>query len=177
MNTFATIDDLSGEILTPLVRYYSIRLEDENGEAGEYNEFEKFVSKHQHLEAIQEEWNDLLAWLTIRLGERHAAKDKYFRHEGTAQALPPSANFLEIDYRQNLRLYCLRLSDHVVVLFNGGIKTKGVATAQECAVVRPHFRRANQLAKAIDKAIKSGDISLSDDLKKLVFHPDFELEL
>lgn len=177
MNTFATLEDLSGELATRFVRYYSVRFKDAHDDLEEYSEFEKFVVSHQNEADVQEELNDLLGWLTDRLGERHGAKDKYFRHEGTAQALPPEARFLEMEYEKNLRLYCLRLSDHVVVLFNGGIKTKGAATAQECQIVRPHFYRANQLAKAIDAAIRNGDVRVSADLKKLEYNPDFELEL
>lgn len=151
------------EFVTDKVTYYSVRFVDK-----EVTEFEAFVQKHAHQADIQDEWADMMIWMQERLGQRSGAKKHFFRHEGKADGLPPSAQHLDIHYDKNLRLYCLRISDHVVVLFNGGIKT--TQKAQDCPTVKSHFSNAQYLAATITKAMSGRDreIALSMD--------DFELE-
>lgn len=155
-----------------MVRYFTVLIE---GEESKGNLLEQFILKHRGDDSISEEFNDLLAWIKIRMGSIDGAQTRFFRHEKQAMALPPPSRFLEIAYESNLRLYCLRLSDHVVILFNGGIKSD-VQTAQECPVVRPHFELAQRLAKAIDKALTEKRIKLVGDGTDLLIERDFELE-
>lgn len=154
------------------MRYYSILFENVK-----ITEFGRFVLEHRDQSDISEEYNDLMAWIKIRLGTQKGARKEFFRHEGAADALPPPVHWLDVDYQVNLRLYCYRISDHVVFLFNGGIKTKGSRTVQECKVIKPHFDSANKIARAIDRAFQSKDIYLSEDQKELIIRPDFELEI
>ena len=71
----------------------------------------------------------------------------------------------------NLRLYCHRLNESVVILFSGSLKT--AETPQQCPNVKPHFELANKLTLPIDNALKereivwinnSTDIDYSDEL-------------
>ena len=55
----------------------------------------------------------------------------------------------------------MRVSDNVVFLFNGDIKTAN--KAQDCDNVRPHFRQANKLSALIDKAFFDREIQWNDD--------------
>lgn len=170
MNIFAKLEeleDLSGRKVT----YYTVCFEDER-----YNELEDFIVRHQANDAIQDEFADLLGWIK-QIGNRIGAQPKHFRHEGKASALPPNAYLLEIDYTENLRLYCLRISEGLVVLFNGGIKTKAARTADECPVVRPYFKKAQRLTQAIDNCIKQGEIYPDLENRKLIFEPDFTIEI
>jgi hypothetical protein len=48
------------------------------------------------------------------------------------------------------------MSRGAVILFNGGEKTKGIKSAQDCPVVGPHFVLANQLSDAIWDAYDQG---------------------
>ena len=169
MNTFALLIEIKSY---RLVKYYTVRFEDEQN-----NEFAKFVAIHKRDTNIATEFNDIMAWIRDYLGCRYGALEKYFRHEKKAQALPPSARFLEITYEANLRLYCYRISDHVVILFNGGVKTKTIDNAHDCPVVGTHFDMANLLCAALDKAFISKEIQLNDDLTELIFEPDFRLEI
>lgn len=168
MNTFV-IEKLD-ELVTSKVTWYSVRFVDK-----EITEFESFVLKHAQDIRIKDEWADLMLWITERLGRRSGAQKRFFRHEGKADALPPSAQYLDIDYERNIRLYCLRISDHVVVLFNGGIKT--AQKAQDCPTVKPHFNNAQRLAAAITKAMSGRDreITLSKDEYELDYdtHTEF----
>ncbi len=172
VNIFATIHiAISFEKVT----YYTIKYEDQI-----HTEFEKFVLNHQSNDEIKQEFNDLLA-LIRRLGVEQGAKPKYFsRHERKTEALPPDwkqlskqDRRLHVKYQHNLRLYCMRITDEIVFLFNGGVKTLGPITAEECAVVRRHFRNANKLAQTIEEAIKNKEIELNG--LELVFDQDYEL--
>ncbi len=172
MNIFATIVGLEDELKTPLVRYYTVAL-DEDGE--QTNLLAAFILKHRGNEDISEEYNDLLAWIVERMGGMHGAKPKFFRFEGKADALPPPSHFLDVEYEHNLRLYCMRLSDHVVILFNGGVKTAD--KAQKCPVVAPHFHMAQKLCKAIQEAIKNKEIALMNEETELSIPEGFEMIL
>ena len=166
MNIFATLEELE-DLSGAKVTYYTVRFE-----GRKHNELEDFILRHHQNPTIRDEFNDLLGWMQ-QIGNRTGARLMYFRHEGNAYALPPKAYLLEIDYTENLRLYCLRLSDDLVVLFNGGIKT--TRTPDECPNVRKYFREARQLTYAIDVKIREGEIAV--DYKKLIFALDFELEI
>ncbi len=177
MNTFATIEVAQR---FNLVTYYTIRLEVNEKKENE-NEFEKWILKHSRDESIKDEYQDVMALLE-RMGQELSAKLRYFRHEGRAEALPP--NWKEINrkekeahitYSKNLRLYCIRISESVVILFNGGIKSDGAKTAQECPNVRKYFCQANSFAKAIDKALSNREIQV--DTGDLIFDPDFEIPI
>lgn len=152
------------------VRYYSVLIE-----GNKYTEFEKFIIHHRHDPKIKEEFNDLLQWIKDSIGTRFGALSKYFRHEGAADGLPPQAKYLQIDYEENLRLYCYRITDHIVILFNGGIKTKGIEKSQDCEIVKQHFTLANKLTNAINEEFKSKELVISEDQRELIFEKTFEI--
>ena len=171
MNIFATIEQA---ITFSKVTYYTVKFENEK-----YSEFEKFILKHQSNESIHNEYQDLLS-LIERLGKEIGAKPRYFRPERNAQAFPPNWNELtkqerklHVTYQHNLRLYCMRINDEIVFLFNGGIKTSGHISAQQCKNVRQFFNMANQLAEGIENAIKNREIIPSE--MTLGVDNDFEL--
>lgn len=174
MNIFATIEEA---IQYKKVTYYTVKFENQD-----YSEFEKFILKHQRDATVHNEYHDLLS-LIQRLGEELGAKQHYFsRKEKKAEALPPDwkslstrERKLHVTYQHNLRLYCMRISDEIVFLFNGGVKTPGPITAQQCKNVRQFFRMANELAEVIERAIIEKDIIPSG--LTLEFEDDFELEI
>lgn len=119
MNNFATI--LEAQAFKK-VTYYTIKIEGEN-----HSEFEKFIINHQEKKEIRDEFQDIIA-LIKRLGDKEGALSHYFsRKEKKAEALPPKRtglNYkerkLHITYVHNLRLYCMRITNEIVFLFNGG---------------------------------------------------------
>lgn len=107
------------------------------------------------------------------IGGKYGARDVFFRHEGQAQALPPRPGLREITIIPNfpLRLYCLKLSNSCVVLFNGGEKTS--ATSQE-GKTSMAFYEANNLANKILKAFQDKTIKLSTNQKSIIDYYDSE---
>lgn len=178
VNKFAALElleELSGDIVT----YYSICYVsefDEDETEDKISLFEDFLIRHEDNSEIEDEFNDLITWLDNIAYEYGANKD-YFRPEKAAEALPPPAVFLDIQYKYNLRLYCMRINDNIVILFNGGVKSADVATAQECPVVKPYFEEANRLAIKIEELLINRTIKFSANQTQLIFDQDLEIIL
>lgn len=162
-----------------IVTYYTVTINDEDAL------FKQFVTKHTVTN--KEKLNHIMEWVKV-IGTKTGAHDQYFRNESATadtRALPPIGvtrppMFVEIDdegmeqpTKNNLRLYCMRLNKHVVILFSGAIKT--AEKAQECKQVRTHFYLANRLTKLIDEAFKAKDIQWNTEGTDIVFAEDFTL--
>ena len=119
------------------VSLYSPRFEGE-----EYTEFEKFLLtyKDQYAKDIQ------ILVRRIDIIKKMGAEDRFFRYEGSMRdrvmALPSHLD------TSNLRLYCLNISQKILILGNGGVKT--TQTYQEDATLH----RAVQNLQKIDIKIK-----------------------
>ncbi len=160
MNYFVTLENF---LDLDKVRFYTVRLEDQYGDPiKEQSETQEFMDTYRNDLSVKEEF-DIIINIMDLMGRRGADKD-LFRHEGRAGALPPDRSKLRklglnlSDEFQALRLYAMRLSDCVVVLFNGGIKT--AVKAQDCPNVRHHFSTANLIAQAIDSAIRNQETNI-----------------
>src|SRR5688500_17022902 len=85
-----------------------------------------------------------------QIGEEYGAEDQFFKRERYAERLPPpNYRFIDSDGETDfgLRLYCLKLSESVVILLNGDRKT--AQKIQDCPNCYPHFLFANKLSDAI----------------------------
>lgn len=122
------------------VTYYTFLKENDS-----YTEADKFFNKCLTNDKISEQTDELVEWIRL-IGEKYGAKKRYFRFENEAGALPPK--FVE---NNQLRLYIYRVSEGIVILANGGIKTK--RTAQECPNVKGHFRFADKMSKQLNALI------------------------
>ncbi len=173
MNTFVTIT-IDQRFIYEKVSYYSVTYEDDpiTSEGEKLSEADKFFER---LEQEADE-DDILNFIAILedIGNFRGAKERYFRPENNFNALPPKRQSLsEFELEDNWRLYCLRLSDSVVILFNGGLKT--TYKAQDCPNVAPFFRQASTLTRKIDELIQEGAIKIEH--KKLDFDTDLEIML
>jgi hypothetical protein len=147
------------------VTFYTVRFE-RDLKKDEMSETDKFLNQFMDDPVYKHELNKILEFLRD-LGEVDSAREWWFRHERNAQALPPNKrnrkrhksfdSFPSNEYK--LRLYCLRLSDSVVILFNGGLKTH--YDPEKCPNVAPHFRNAQTFAKKINQKLKDKDFLLS----------------
>jgi len=167
VNIFATLVELY-ELNGSLVRYYSVHLE---GQAE--SEFEDFLLRHEERRDLRVQMDELVAWLGM-LADAYGARAHFFRHKNKAQALPPKRRLNHLEFN-NLRLYCSRINDNIVILFNGGEKT--ARTDQESPYIKRYFNHANRLAEALDQCLRNKEIRLSSDEKRLLFDPQFEMIL
>lgn len=117
-------------------------------------ETDSFISKYKDHPKYGSYLTELLTLLYDIIAEEGAKIHFFKRPEGTSTALPPRGKLYEFKLNFKdfpLRLYCLRLSDGLVVLFNGGHKTTGLA--HDSKAVSMKLNEANTFAKAINNAI------------------------
>lgn len=167
MPRFAQIERLE-ELSGNGVDLFSIRYEDED-EAETL--FERFVLKHQQDASIEEEFAELMTWLERM--KRNGAKAHLFRPERKAEALPPKPHFRDTSFNKELRLYCMRISDRAVVLFDGDVKT--AQRAKDCPNVRPHFQEANRLSEKLEEMLKERVIKLDEEDRLELHETSFEV--
>lgn len=155
MNTFITIEPIQEY---ECVKFYSAKADNESSENDSlYNEFEKFLIKFRkdEDEGLKEEFEIILR-IIQKIGESYARLE-FFRQENSAFALPSNygakIETIEIKAHSKLRLYCVIVSDEIVVLCNGGWKT--TKQTQDCPNVSAHFRFAEKLADYFNKNRRS----------------------
>lgn len=146
------------ELCSKTVQFWSVKLGNEH-----LTEFEKFddlaseYSNPQHITEIRIIYN-ILEEMKVR-----GARRFYFKHEGSASALPIVSQGMRNSNTEDfgMRLYCIHVSESLVVLLNGGVKTK--LQPEECANVKEHFKRAKKIATKLLWAIHEGYIEISDE--------------
>jgi hypothetical protein len=144
----------------PKVTFYSIQYEEETK-----SETEKFFERFERDENRQDQIRAFILTL-LRMGNETGATTFYFdRHEGFIDALPSKKgtqleNAVDRTYAFDLRLFWLRLSPTVVVLFNGGIKSSD--KMQDSPDLFPaKYRAAVKAAQALnEQIIKGGDFEI-----------------
>ena len=160
MNTFARIElFLAREEGTAC--FYTVRLSHDGEDWYELTETDDFINAFQ--DEDEPHFFELLQLLEIiRL---RGAKQRYFRHEGPAHALPQGNIQLQekiiVNRGNHIRLYCIRLSERIVLLMNGDLKT--ARDPLECPNVKRHFQLARQLARQFDEAHRHGDLIITED--------------
>lgn len=153
--------------------FYSVRWE--NQKVSETDKFfQKFQNDITHKIALQK----LVAFLEVVMEEK-GALEAFFRPENNAQALPPQGKHLvkeiTIDFVNfPLRLYCLRISDSLIVLFNGSEKTSNTAQGGKTSMV---FAEANAFAKRILEALYQKDIYIENKRKFVLYNGTDEIYL
>lgn len=173
MNIFAHLIRL-GEFQFRKVKYYSIQIE-----GSEVNEFYDFLNRMEDIESFEEDLSNMMVWIE-EIGEKHGAQQTFFRNESETadvRALPPPRNQMRLRKIEvnEMRLYCMVLNEHVVILFNGGIKTTD--KAQQCPNVGPYFKQANRFTLQLDQLLKDGEINWNSDFTDIEFDKNLEIEL
>lgn len=138
------------------VTFYSPKVE-----GAAMSEMEKFLHRMEQRAEMVQPLQELLELILGTIGNQYGADEAFFnRFENKVTALPPKGYIklseLKIDYRGfPLRLYCLRLSEEIVILFDGGIKTAQTAQASEISM---KFFEANEFGGRIQDALHAGMI-------------------
>lgn len=176
MNNFVVIEKLE-DFTYKKVKFYSVRFTD-----NDVNEFFDFLNRMEDISGIEEDLSNLLSWID-EIGDNYGAiKNRYFRHEGIysdTSALPPARKVMQTHKLtvNDLRLYCLVANEHVVFLFNGGIKSKGIVDAKDCPNIGKYIKIANNLTKLINELFSSNDIQWKDNFSDIEFDETSEFEL
>ena len=120
----------------------------------EESEFEKFVSKFINNEDYSEDYTRIAA--IIKRIYMSGALERYFRHEGkltdSVVALPVLSS--------KLRLYCLRLSDKILILGNGGVKK--TQTYEEDNELKGYVMTLQKFEEALKQSEQLGLVNITE---------------
>src|ERR1700722_6241233 len=149
------------------VTYYTVRLLDDDDNPAALSETDKFYEQFDDPENAGFDEFDKIVLIIDAIGYWHeGAEDCLFRFEDAAHALPPNRGFakkllgIEVIANSELRLYCIRLTNRIVILLNGGMKT--CDQAPPCPNVKEHFRFAQAVAKSIDTLLAERSIMIGE---------------
>ncbi len=131
------------------VNFYSVHLSEE-----ELSELERFFEKFPEGCPYNEEVDTIIAWLD-KIGET-GALERYFRYEGK---FGDGVSAIPID-TGNLRLYCIRLSDKILIFGNGGVKN--CATWQESETLAEYVETLVDTSRFIASRLSNGTLYLVD---------------
>ena len=141
------------------VNFYSIHLEGE-----ELTEMEAFFEKFPVGREYDDEIDVIISWID-KIAEK-GALERYFRPEGH---YGDGVGVIPIDVGNKVCLYCLRLSDKILVFGNGGVKD--AATWEESDQLAPYVKLLIDTSRFITSRISDGSIVLVD--KEIVGNLNF----
>lgn len=131
------------------------------------SEFEKFLNEFKDNATYNKDFNVILLALSKIIDK--GALERFFRNEGK---MNDNVKVLAIDSRK-LRLYCLRISDRILILGNGGVKT--TRTYQENEKLSGYVMDLQTFDKVLMKAQKSGKVTIEKNMITDIQSATFEL--
>lgn len=123
-------------------------------ENNDLSEFSKFMTRFKDNGKLQRDYQLILYALQKIL--ENGALERYFRREGK---ISDRVCALPIDSGK-LRLYCLRLSDKILILGNGGIKA--TRTYNEDTELNGYVLDLQQFDALLKEAEKDGSIKIEE---------------
>lgn len=132
------------------INFYSIRLEEE-----ELTELERFFEKFPEGCEYDEEVDVILSWMD-KIAEK-GALERYSRPEGK---YGDGVGVIPIVVGNKLRLYCLRLSDKILVFGNGGVKDS--KSWEESETLSPYVELLMDTSRFLSSRVKNGTVLLVD---------------
>ena len=132
-----------------LVSLYSIKFYGEDT-----TEFEKFLQAFKDNAELNEDFQRIVYAISKILS--NGALERYFRPEGKFNdgvcAVPIESG--------QLRLYCLRMSDQILIVGNGGVKS--TRTYNEDPILSGYVLDLQNFEKLIRAGIKNGALSIEE---------------
>lgn len=120
------------------------------------SEFEAFIQKFKDDATLNNDYKNIL--LALEKIVAVGAFERFFRTEGK---MNDRVAALSIDSRK-LRLYCLRISDQILIVGNGGIKN--TRTYEESAELSGYVMDLQEFDKLLSEAQKNGTITIEKNV-------------
>lgn len=169
MKKFVTIKHIT---ISEAVGVYSLQFQDKAE-----TEFVDFMSRYKNLShpILKEDFNRIMAMLKKIIN--NGALERHFRTGESKIKDGVVAIPLDIVRRKKgcgtLRLYCLRLSDEILILGNGGIKYGHAYNDNE--ELNTHVSNLAKLDHAINSLIKQGKIRIAG--KSIILQENLTIEI
>ena len=129
------------------------------------SEFEKFISKFRHDAELNPDFQAIMRFIEQILS--NGALERYFRREGK---LNDSVVALPV-LRSKLRLYCLRLTDKILILGNGDVKNS--RTYQENETLQGYVIDLQKFERLLKQELNSGNVEITE--KEIITDKTFEI--
>lgn len=136
-------------------------------EGNEESEFEKFLNEFKDNATYNKDFNVILLALSKIIDK--GALERFFRNEGK---MSDNVKALAIDSHK-LRLYCLRISDQILILGNGGVKN--TRTYQENEKLSGYVMDLQTFDKVLLKAQKTGRVTIEKNMITDIQSATFEI--
>ncbi len=131
------------------------------------SEYEDFLMKFKDNSELNRDFQRIIVALE-KIIER-GALERFFRIEGK---MNDNVSALSLDSR-SLRLYCLRMSDQILILGNGGIKT--TRTYEEDETLSGYVMDLQRFDELLKQAQKTGSIVIEKNMIVGIDNKVFEL--
>lgn len=129
------------------------------------SEFEKFVSKFRHDAKLNPDFQAIMRFIEQILS--NGALERYFRREGkmndSVVALPV--------LKSKLRLYCLRLTDKILILGNGDVKNS--RTYEDDNTLQGYVLDLQKFEQLLKQEIRSGKVEITE--KEIITDKTFDI--
>lgn len=129
------------------------------------SEFEKFVSKFRNDAVLNTDFQTIMRFVEQILA--NGALERYFRPEGKMR---DSVVALPI-FKSKLRLYCLRLTDKILVLGNRDVKNS--QTYEEDETLQGYVMDLQKFEELLKQEARSGNVEITE--KEIKTDKTFEL--
>ena len=163
-------------LMTTTMTQVSLKTIEQNDNVGMFSicfdgnsesEFEKFLLEFKDNATYNKDFNAILLALSKIIDK--GALERFFRIEGR---MNDHVSALSIDSRK-LRLYCLRISDQILILGNGGVKLS--RTYQENEKLSGYVMDLQTFDKVLLKAQKNGVITIEKNMITDIESATFEI--
>lgn len=118
------------------------------------SEYEKFVSKFRQNAELNPDFQAIMRFLEQIMS--NGALERYFRREGK---MSDSVVALPV-LKSKLRLYCLRLTDKILILGNGGVKT--TRTYEEDDTLQGYVMDLQKFERLLKQEVRNGDVEITE---------------
>lgn len=129
------------------------------------SEFEKFISKFREDAELNTDFQAIMRFVEQILS--NGALERYFRREGK---MSDSVVALPV-LKSKLRLYCLRLSDRILVLGNGDVKNS--RTYEENDTLQGYVINLQKFERLLRQEARSGNVEITE--KEIITDKIFDI--
>ncbi len=129
------------------------------------NEFDKFITKFRNDAELNPDFQAIMRFVEQIMV--NGALERYFRREGK---MSDSVVALPV-LKSKLRLYCLRLTDKILVIGNGDVKK--TRSYEEDNILQGYVMDLQKFERLLKQEVRSGNVEITES--QIITDKTFEL--